>query len=134
MKIIIDAYGGDHSPDEIIKGTLAATREKEGFDVVFVGKNDGIRQVLATEEYDVKRVSVVNADEVIGCDETPTEAIRTKKNSSVVVAAKLLNEDERELSVPRSRRLSLTLKAGKRCFWTAARTSIRRRSISCSSL
>ncbi len=94
MKIIIDAYGGDHSPDEIIKGTLAATREKEGFDVVFVGKNDGIRQVLATEEYDVKRVSVVNADEVIGCDETPTEAIRTKKNSSVVVAAKLLKEDE----------------------------------------
>ena len=94
MKIIIDAYGGDHSPKEIIEGTLAALREKDGFDVVFVGKNDGIKQVLSSVSYDPQRVSVVAAEEVIGCDESPTEAVRTKKDSSVVVAAKLLKEDE----------------------------------------
>lgn len=94
MKIIIDAYGGDNSPVEIVKGALAALKEKENFDIVLVGKEGGIKSVLAEEEYDTLRVSVVDADEVIGCDETPTEAIRKKPDSSVVKCVKLLKEDE----------------------------------------
>ena len=38
MKIIVDAFGGDNSPEEIVKGTLDAIREREGFDVALVGK------------------------------------------------------------------------------------------------
>ncbi len=94
MKIIIDAYGGDNSPGEIVKGALAALKEKENFDVVLVGKEGGIKSVLAEEEYDTLRVSVVDADEVIGCDETPTEAIRKKPDSSVVKCVRLLKDDE----------------------------------------
>lgn len=94
MKIIIDAFGGDNSPEEIVSGAIDAVKEKEGFDVVLVGKENTIRKLLGDKEYDESRVSVVNADEVITCDDTPTEAIRSKPNSSIVVAAKLLKTDE----------------------------------------
>lgn len=94
MKIIIDAFGGDHAPTEIIKGTLDALKEQDGFDVVFVGKEDVVKLELTGQDYNPQRVSVVNATEVITCDDTPTEAIRTKKDSSIVVAAKMLKDDE----------------------------------------
>lgn len=94
MKIIIDAYGGDNSPSEIIKGSLLALKEKSDFDVVFVGKADGIESVLQSEEYDKLRVSVVDAPEVISCDESPVEAIRKKPESSIVKAVKILKEDD----------------------------------------
>ena len=94
MKIIIDAYGGDNSPQEIVKGAIDALKEKDGFDIVLVGKEDGINAVLQTLEYDKTRVFVENATEVIGCDESPTEAIRAKKDSSIVKSVKILKEDE----------------------------------------
>lgn len=94
MKIIIDAYGGDHSPEEIVKGSIDALNEKDGFDIVLVGKQDGINAILQTLTYDKARVCVENATEVIGCDESPTEAIRVKKDSSIVKCVRLLKEDE----------------------------------------
>lgn len=93
MKIIIDAYGGDNSPQEIVKGAIDALNEKNGFDIVLVGKEDGINSVLQTLTYEKDRVFVENATEVIGCDESPTEAIRVKKDSSIVKSVKLLKED-----------------------------------------
>ena len=94
MRIIVDAFGGDNSPEEIVKGTLDAIREREGFDVALVGKENAVRSLLQKEtDYDASRVSVVNADDVITCEEAPVEAIRKKPNSSIVVAAKLLKED-----------------------------------------
>ena len=94
MKIIIDAYGGDNSPSEIIKGALAALKEKENFDLVFVGKESGIKSVLAGEEYDELRVSVVNAEDVISCNESPADAIRKKPDSSIVKSVKILKDDD----------------------------------------
>ena len=94
MKIIIDAYGGDHSPEEIIKGAIDALNEREGFDILFVGKQDGINAVLQNLTYDKTRVSIENAEEVIGCDESPTVAVRMKKDSSIVKSVKILKEDE----------------------------------------
>ena len=94
MKIIIDAYGGDNSPSEIVKGAISAINEQDGFDIVLVGKEEGINALLQDETYDKTRVSIVNATEVIDCNETPTEAIRIKKDSSIVKSVKLLKEDE----------------------------------------
>ncbi len=94
MKIIIDAYGGDNSPSEIIKGALAALKENENFDLVFVGKESGIKSVLAGEEYDELRVSVVNAEDVISCNESPADAIRKKPDSSIVKSVKILKDDD----------------------------------------
>ena len=94
MKIIIDAYGGDNSPEEIVKGAISAINEQSGFDIVLVGKEDGINAILQSETYDKTRVVVENATEVIDCNETPTEAIRIKKDSSIVKSVKMLKEDE----------------------------------------
>lgn len=94
MKIIVDAFGGDNAPEEIVRGAIAAVNEKEGFDIVLVGRENAVNEILARCEYDGSRVSVVNADEVIDCNEKPVEAIRTKKNSSIVVSANLLKSDE----------------------------------------
>ena len=84
MKIIIDVYGGDHSPHEMVKGAIEAINEKEGFDIVLVGKEGEINSILQNETYDKTRVMVENATEVITCEESPTEAIRVKKDSSIV--------------------------------------------------
>ncbi len=94
MKIIVDAYGGDNSPEEIVKGSIQALNEQKGFDLVLVGKESGIRLLLSELEYDSSRVSVVNAEEVIDCNEAPTEAIRRKPDSSIVKSVKMLKEDE----------------------------------------
>ena len=49
MKIVLDVFGGDHSPNEIIKGAVQAIGEKDGFKVVLVGNKEVIEQLLAKE-------------------------------------------------------------------------------------
>lgn len=93
MKILIDAFGGDHSPNEIIAGTIDALNVKSGFTAVLVGKSEIIEEQLKNYEYDSKRVKIINADEVITCEEEPTVAIRRKPNSSICVAFKELKEN-----------------------------------------
>lgn len=93
MKIIVDAYGGDFSPSEVVKGAVDALKEKEGFRVVLVGKEEGIRESLAACGYSGDRVEIVDARDVITCEESPTEAIRKKPDSSICRAIKVLKED-----------------------------------------
>lgn len=94
MKIIVDAFGGDNAPEEIVQGAVAAVNGKEGFDIVLVGKENSVREILGRCEFDASRVSVVNAEDIIDCNDTPTEAIKNKPDSSIVVSAKMLRKDE----------------------------------------
>ena len=93
MKILIDAFGGDYSPVEMIAGTIEAINEKDGFTAVLVGKEDEIKTQLSNYEYDKSRVEILPASEVITCEEQPTIAIKTKKDSSICVALKELKEN-----------------------------------------
>ena len=93
MKILIDAFGGDNAPREIIDGTISAIKVRDDFTAVLVGKEDVINEILKEYAYDKKRVEVLNADEVITCEEEPTVAIRKKPNSSICVAFKELKEN-----------------------------------------
>lgn len=93
MKIIVDAYGGDFAPAEVVKGAVAALEAKEGFKAVLVGKEEGIREALSACGYTGDRVEIVNARDVISCEEAPTEAIRKKPDSSICRALKVLKED-----------------------------------------
>lgn len=94
MKILIDAFGGDNAPSEIIAGTIDALNERKDFSAVLVGKQDQIEQCLKNHKYDADRISVINADDVITCEEEPTLAIRRKPNSSISVAFKELKEND----------------------------------------
>ncbi|MDY6367260.1 MAG: phosphate acyltransferase PlsX [Clostridia bacterium] len=93
MRILIDAFGGDNSPEQVVIGAIDAVNEKEGFDAVLVGDETKISAILQNLKYDSSRVSVLNASEVITCEEEPTVAIRKKPDSSICVAFKELKEN-----------------------------------------
>ncbi len=86
MKILIDAFGGDNSPDEIVNATLVALFNHKDLKITLVGKKDILQDKLAGKKYDVARLDFIDAREIISCDEAPVEAIRTKKDSSIVKA------------------------------------------------
>ncbi|MBS6474570.1 MAG: phosphate acyltransferase PlsX [Clostridiales bacterium] len=95
MKIIIDAFGGDHAPSEIIKGTVQALGEFPELHVILTGDEQKINAELQKEtQAPMDRISVVHAPDVISMDEPPVNAIKRKKNSSLVVGLELLKARE----------------------------------------
>ncbi len=94
-KIVVDAMGGDNAPAEIVKGALEALKERKDFSIVFTGAEDLVKHELDKYKYDPSRVELVDCREVITNDDIPTQAVRAKKDSSVVVGLKMLKEDER---------------------------------------
>ncbi len=93
LKIVVDAMGGDNAPGEIVKGAVAALKERADFKVVLTGDEKAIGAELAKYKYDKARVEVVHCTEVITNDDVPTSAIRRKKDSSLVVGLTMLKED-----------------------------------------
>ncbi len=94
MKIMIDAFGGDNSPEEVIAGTLLAIKEREDFTAVLVGDEDIIKEKLSGYTYDASRVEIFDAKDVITCEEEPTVAVRRKPDSSIVKGIKELKEND----------------------------------------
>lgn len=93
MKIIIDAMGGDNAPQAPVEAGAKAAAEL-GVNVVLVGKEDVLKKELSRCSYPKDKVEIVNADEVITNHEEPVKAVKTKKNSSLVVAANMLKNGE----------------------------------------
>lgn len=93
MKIVVDIYGGDNAPDEILKGCVMALNSNREISLVMVGKESEMRSKLENENYDKSRVEFVDAPDVITCDDVPTTAIRTKKDSSLVRALEVTKDD-----------------------------------------
>ncbi len=91
MRIAVDAMGGDFAPKEIVRGAVGAAK-KYDCEIVLIGDEEKIRAELHGEDLAALRISIVHASEVIGMDEHPAEAVRTKKDSSVVVATRLVKE------------------------------------------
>ncbi len=94
LKIVVDAMGGDHAPAEIVKGALDSLAMRTDFMVVLTGDEALIDRELTKYKYDPSRVEIVPCTEVITNDDVPTHAVRTKRDSSLVVGLKLLKEDE----------------------------------------
>ena len=92
IKIIIDCFGGDHSPQANIDGALAALEKMPDLHLIFTGDEKTINDYLAGKPYDVNRVEVIHAPEVIGCDERPIDVIRLKKESSMIKAVRMLRD------------------------------------------
>lgn len=92
MKIIIDAFGGDYSPVEIVKGAITAVNLHEDVEIILTGDKEQIENILKEYGYQGDRIEIVHAPDVISCDESPTMAIRRKKDSSLVAGLNLLKE------------------------------------------
>lgn len=93
MKIIIDAYGGDNAPYEIVKGVINSVNKNKDLKIVLAGKQEEILNILKEFEFNESQIEIINAQEVITNDESPTAAIRTKKDSSLVVAFDKMKEN-----------------------------------------
>lgn len=92
MKIAIDAMGGDYAPKEIVLGAIEAVAQYD-LEVVLVGNKDKINEVLRQHhEEKNNKLSIVHATEVIEMGEHPGQAIRKKKDASIVVATRLVRE------------------------------------------
>ena len=94
IKIIVDCFGGDRSPQANIEGAVRALNENNDLALILSGDEDIIKKELANYQYDEARISFLDAKDVISCNDIPTEAIRQKKESSLVKALELLKSDE----------------------------------------
>jgi len=94
VKVAVDAMGGDYAPAEPVKGAVEAVRENGKVKVYLVGQEERVRQELAGYEYPSEQIEVVNATEVIETAEPPVNAIRKKKDSSIVKAMMLVKNGE----------------------------------------
>ena len=103
MKIILDAMGGDNAPDANIKGAINAINKVKA-EVILVGKEEVIRkrvkELYGKEIEEISdRLKIKNATETIEMEDTPTLAIKHKKDSSMVVGFKMLKEDEGDVFI-----------------------------------
>ncbi len=121
MRLAVDVMGGDNAPDAILNGCIQGLEVlAPGDELVLVGPKAIIDDVLAERSVRDPRVSVVDCTEVIGMDESPVEAVRSKKDSSIVRMA-LLGSFKAE------RRCDVVLSAGNTGACVAAATMHMRR-------
>lgn len=97
MKIAVDAMGGDYAPEEIIKGTMMAAEASPDVQLILVGQKERIQTFLSGPL--PKNVALHEASEVIEMDEHPANAVRKKKDSSIVVATRLVKLGEADAVV-----------------------------------
>src|SRR5579884_2050234 len=85
VRVALDARGGDNAPAETVLGAVQATREY-GIGVYLVGREEAIRAELAKHDVSGLDLPIIHTDEVIEMDEHPANAVRRKKNASMVLA------------------------------------------------
>lgn len=98
-KVALDAMGGDNAPGEIVKGAVEAVNERNDIEVILVGDSSQIESELKKYQYDEDKISVVHTTETISMDEPPVNAIRKKKDSSMVVAMNMVKNKEADAFV-----------------------------------
>lgn len=103
MKILLDAMGGDNAPDCNIKGAINAINQIKA-EVILIGKKEVIEnKVKAFYGKSLKdispRLSIKNAEETIEMDDGPTDSIKHKKDSSMVVGFNMLKNGEGDVFI-----------------------------------
>lgn len=88
--IALDAMGGDNAPAEMVKGAVEAVEKEPSMKVFLIGQEEVIRRELAKYRFDQAQIEVIHASEVIETAEPPVNAIRRKKDSSIVVGMKMV--------------------------------------------
>jgi phosphate acyltransferase len=89
--IAVDAMGGDLAPDEIVRGIAAASLQTD-IQCILIGDEHRIQEILERSEYNPEHIDIHPASEVIGMAEDPKDAVRHKRDASILVAARLVAE------------------------------------------
>ena len=93
MKLIVDAFGGDNAPLEIIKGCELAVKEY-GYEIVLVGDEEKIRDCTNNNNVSLQNMEIVHATETISMEDHPDCILKEKKDSSMAKGMQLLASGE----------------------------------------
>ena len=99
IRVAVDAMGGDNAPGEIVKGAVEAVRRRNDIEVLLVGQEALVKEELSKYTYPDGQLRIVPATEVIDTEEAPVNAIRKKKDSSIVVAMNMVKNGEADALV-----------------------------------
>ena len=95
MKIAVDVFGGDNAPQATIEGSLQALQRFADVELLLFGDEETMRQALsAYPQAEQSRITLRHCTQVISCEESPTAAIRTKKDSSMVKGLEAVRDGE----------------------------------------
>ena len=95
MRIAVDAMGGDYAPDEIIAGAIeASTLVDKDDQLILIGPAETVQAKLTALKYKGGNICVVDAPEVIAMGESPIDALRKKRKSSIAIMAKMAADGE----------------------------------------
>lgn len=98
MRIIVDGMGGDYSPEEVVKGAIKAADEiKET--IAIIGPEKEIAGLLKKNSCKIDNIEIINATEVITNHDSPTMAIKKKKDSTIVKGLRMLKDGEAEVFI-----------------------------------
>ncbi len=92
MKIIVDAFGGDNAPLEIIKGCVDAVNEF-GVEIILTGNEKTIRTVAMENNLSLDKIEIENCEQVITMEDSADSVLKSKKYSSMAIGFRLLNEE-----------------------------------------
>ncbi|MCG9876438.1 MAG: phosphate acyltransferase PlsX [Leptospiraceae bacterium] len=93
MWVAVDAMSGDYGPECIVEGAVNASNDW-GNQVVLVGREEDLVEILLKYEYDSNKIKVVHATEIIDMNDSPSVAVRAMEDSSIVQAVKLVAQKE----------------------------------------
>lgn len=98
-RIIVDAMGGDFAPENCVKGALLAVKEDPSIQLYLAGDKEKIQNVLSRNDLKFDDNFIINTSQVIEMGDSPTSAIKSKPDSSIVIGAKKVKENEADAFV-----------------------------------
>ena len=98
MRVALDAMGGDFAPDVTVAGAIEAVSEHD-IEVILVGDRIKLAESLKDKRYPQNKITIFHASEVVGMDESPSHALRRKKDSSIRKAVDLVKNGEADAAV-----------------------------------
>ena len=94
MKIALDAMGGDYAPAVTIEGAIETLHDFEDIEIILVGDESVIARKLDSKRYSPQRISIKHASQVVMMDDSPSLAIRKKKDSSIRIGIELVKSGD----------------------------------------
>jgi len=98
-RIAVDAMGGDYAPKNVLIGAMDALKESADFELILLGDKEKLIDLAERENIKLDESLIYHTSEVIEMSDVPTIAIKTKKDSSIVVGAKLVKEKKADAFV-----------------------------------
>lgn len=94
MKIVVDAFGGDYAPHEIVLGCIQALQNNPDINLVLSGDKEQLEKEFMQDMYVNDRIEIIHAPDIITNNEHPAMAIKNKPSSSIVVAYDYLRKND----------------------------------------